>query len=104
EAVGDPINALDEGLLIHAGLRRSREAEHDLRLDPGLGQTLQRNLQRIAREVADRPVVDIAPDRRVDAVFLPNGPVGETDLASDGTLASRFSLRPDRRRDVVSVL
>jgi hypothetical protein len=50
------------------------------------------------------PFIDIAPHWGVDAVFLPDGTVCETDFAADGTFAPRFSLRPDRRRDVVSVL
>src|ERR1700728_649513 len=87
KTVGDPVDAADERLLIHAGLRRGHEAEYDLRLDTGLGQVLQRNVDRIAGEVVDRAFVHIAPDRRVDAIFLPDGPVGETDLAADGTLS-----------------
>src|SRR5271168_4624301 len=93
KTVSDPVDAADERLLIHAGLRRGRKAEHDLWLYTGFGQALQRNLERIAGEVANRAVVHIAPDRRIDAVFRPDGPVGETDLAADGTLAPRFSAR-----------
>src|SRR6202020_1596637 len=104
KAVGDPIDAADERLLIHAGLGRGRKAEHDLWLDTGFGQGIQRNLQRIASEVADGAVVDIAPDWRIDAVLSPYGPVGETDLAADGTLAPRFSLRADRCRNAISIL
>src|ERR1700722_9383354 len=104
KAVRDPVDAADEGVLIHAGLGRCREAEHDLGLDAGFGQALQRSLERLAVEVADRAIVDIAPDRRVDAVFLPDGPVGETDLAADGTLATRLSLRTDGCRYIVSIL
>src|SRR6202167_282720 len=103
KAVGDPIDAADQRLLIHAGLGRGRKAEHNLWLDTGFGQALQRNLERIAGEVADRAIVDIAPDWRIDAIFGPDGPVGETDLAADGTLAPRFSLRADRCRHVVSI-
>src|SRR5277367_1903744 len=76
KAVGDPIDAADERLLVHAGLGRGRKAEHDLWLDTGFGQTRQRNLERIAGEVADRAVVDITPDWRTDAGFRPDGPVG----------------------------
>src|ERR1700735_1419149 len=104
KAVRDPVDAADEGVLIHAGLGRGRKAEHDLRLDPGLGQALQRSLERLAAEVADRVIVDKTPDRRVDAVFLPDGPVGESDLAADGTLATRLSLRTDGCRYFVSIL
>ena len=86
------------------GFGRRGKAEHDLRLDAGFGQAVQGNLERLAREVADRAVVDVAPDRRVDAVFRPDGSVGESDLAADRTLSARFSLRADRRRYVVSIL
>src|SRR6202161_238377 len=60
KAVGDPIDAADECLLIHAGLRRGRKAEHDLWLDTGLGQAIQRHLKRTAGEGADGAVVDTA--------------------------------------------
>jgi hypothetical protein len=69
-----------------------RQAQHDLRLDAGFCQTVKRNLEPVARELLDRAVVDIAPDRRVDPVFRPDGPVGEPDLAADRTLSARFSL------------
>ena len=49
-------------------------------------------------------VVEVAPDRRIDAVFRPDGPVGEPDLTADGTLAARFSPRADGRGNVVRVL
>src|SRR5271154_3365002 len=39
KAVGDPIDAMNELPLIHAGLGRGRKAEHDLWLDTGFGQT-----------------------------------------------------------------
>src|ERR1700735_2282988 len=92
KAVGDPVDAADEGVLVHAGLGRGRKAEHDLWLDTRFGQALQRNLERLAGELADCAIVDIAPDRRIDAVFSPYGPVRETDLATDRTLAARLSL------------
>src|SRR5580704_16835679 len=104
KTVGDPIDAAYERLLVHAGLRRGRKAEHNLWLDTGFGEALQRNLERIAGEVPNRAVVHIAPDRRVDAVFLRDGPVRETDLAANGTLAPRLSLLADGCRDGVSIL
>src|SRR5580704_15902469 len=84
KTVRDPIDAADERLLIHAGLRRGGKAEHNLWLDTGFGQALQRNLERIAGQIADRPGVHIAPYRRVQSVFLPDGSLGKTDLAANG--------------------
>ena len=49
-------------------------------------------------------VVEVAPDRRINAVFRPDGPVGEPDLTADGTLPARFSPRADGRGNVVRVL
>ena len=43
----------------------------------------------------DRAVVDIAPDRRMDIVFGPDGAVREADLAPDRPLAARFAPRPN---------
>src|SRR4029077_6308319 len=68
------------------------------------GQALQRNLERLLGEFAKRAIIDIAPDWRVDAVLLPDGPVGETDLAADRALAPRFSLCANRGRNVISIL
>src|ERR1700722_17320500 len=104
KAVGNPIDAMDERLLVHAGRGRGRKAEHDLRLNARLGQAAEGNLESFGGEVLDRVVVDVAPDRRIDAVFRPDGPVGEPDLTADGTLPARFSPRADGRGNVVRVL
>src|ERR1700722_17445576 len=104
EAVGDPLDAANEGVLVHAALRRRCKAEHNLWLDTGFGQALQRNLERLLGEFAKRAIIDIAPDWRVDAVLLPDGPVGETDLAAYRALAPRFSLCANRGRNVISIL
>src|ERR1700734_3869844 len=103
KAVGDPIDAMDERLLVHAGRGRRRQAKPGLWFDAGFRQAQDGDLECVAREVADGAVVDIAPDRRIDAVFRPDGPVGETDLAADRTLSAGFSLRADGRRNVVSI-
>ena len=81
-----------------------RKAKHDLWLDAGFGQAEEGNFKRLAREVAHGAFVDITPDRRIDAIFLPDRSVGETDFAADGMLAPRLSLRADGCRDVVGVL
>ena len=38
KAVGDPIDAMDERLFVHAGRGRGRKAKHDLRLNARFGQ------------------------------------------------------------------
>ena len=56
------------------------------------------------RQVADRAVVHISPHRRVNVVFGPNCPVGETDLASDRALSPGLALRSNRSSDPVGLL
>src|ERR1700753_2894968 len=72
KAMRDPVDAVDERLFIHAWLGRGRKGEYDLWLYARLGQAAQGNLESLGGEILDRIVVDIAPDRCVDAVFRPN--------------------------------
>jgi hypothetical protein len=102
--MSDPVDATDERSLVQTGRGRSAEAEDDLRLDARFGQAFERNFERLGGEIADRAVVDIAPNRRIDAIFSPDGPVGEADLAADRTLSTRFSLGPYGAGDPVGLL
>ena len=70
----------------------------------GSAKPVRDTLERLASQVLDRPVVDIAPDWRIDIVFGPDGPVGEPDLAADRMLSACFSRCTDGRRDPVGSL
>src|SRR5262249_61700056 len=66
-------------------------ANNDLGLDPGLGELSQR--KRCGRgQIMQSRLVEIAPDRRIDLVLLPDRAVGETDLAPAPDLAAGFQL------------
>src|SRR5271165_3062201 len=104
KAVGDPIDAAEQGLFVHAGRRRGGQSKHDLRLDPRLGQTAQRNVQTLFRQVMARAVVDVSPHWRMDVVFGPDGPVGETDLAPDRPLSARLPPRPNLSGDPICLV
>src|SRR5215212_8624070 len=86
-----PVDAPEQGALVHAGLGRHRQSEDDLWLDPWLGQTRERNGRPQVGEIADRPVVDVSPHRSANLVFVPDRAVGEADLASQRYLATRFA-------------
>src|SRR5208337_2952261 len=103
KTMGDPVNAAEQSLFVHAGGRRSRQSKHNLRLETRFGQAAQRNVHAPLRQVMDRAVVDISPHRRMNVVFGPDSPVCETDLASDRSLSTRLSQRPNRSSDPISV-
>ena len=65
KTVGDPVDAMDDRQRVHAGLGLGRKAQHDLWLDPGFGQPVQRNRKRLTCKIVDGAIVDIAPDRRI---------------------------------------
>ena len=67
--------------LTSIGPDRGRQAEHDFWLDARLGQVRQRTSP--ADLACSGAVVDVAPDRRMDLVFLPDRAIGEADLAAD---------------------
>ena len=104
EAMRHPIDASEQGALVHAGRRRGRQPEDDLRLDPRLGQTRERNGRPHVVEIVDRPVVDVSPHGRADLVFVPDRAVGEADLASQRCLATRFTHLPHGRGDAIRVV
>ena len=104
KAVRDPVDAIQHRRIVHAGIRRAGEAEDDLRLDARLDEVAQRPATRCRAEVGHGAVGHIAPVRRVDAVFRPDGAIGEADLAADDCLAARGKFFPQQRRDLVGLL
>src|SRR5262245_54155526 len=56
------------------------------------------------RQGSHRGVEHESPDRRVDAIFGPNGAVGETDLAADHAFAARRSQFAQTGQDAIGVL
>ena len=80
EAVRHPGQASLQFGQAHAGVRRAREAEHDLGLEPRLRERGQRHVRLGAGAGCTRAVPHRAPDRRVHAVALPDAAVGEADL------------------------
>ena len=101
EAVGDPVDAVEEVVLVHARLGGGREMEHDLRLDARLGKAGKVEARR-RRQGRGRSVVDEVPHRAGHAIALPDRGVGEADLAADGALAARLAQGADPIGDGVS--
>ena len=91
EPVRDPFDAAEQLGVVHGSVRRRRHADDDFRLDARLGEARQREARRDGGELVNRRVVDMAPDRRVDAVLIPDPPVGEPDLAADRPLSARHA-------------
>ena len=104
EAVRHPIDASEQGALVHAGRGRGRQPEDDLRLDPRLGQPREGNGPLPVGEIVDRPVVEVSPHRSADLVLVPDRAIGEADLASQDSLATGFTHLPHGRGDAVGVL
>ena len=94
----DPVDRVCDFIDAHAGAEIVTEAEHDLGFDARLWQLRYRNPV-IRAHIHHRGVVDIAPDRLEYAVLIPDGPVGETDLATDRLFAARH---PQRARSAVT--
>jgi hypothetical protein len=69
ESMGGPLDTGDERPLIHVGLRRAREAEHDLWLDARLNCGGQVEAAVEVSEAVKGRVVDVAPDRRMNTVL-----------------------------------
>lgn len=98
--MGDPVDAGKQGRFVHAGFRRAAEAEGDLRLEARLEQGGEIDgLGGVQR--AQGGVVHVAPDRRIDPVFRPDGPVGEADLAADRPFTPVPAQPAERRRHPV---
>src|SRR5579863_6845839 len=104
KAVRDPLNAAEKSMGVHAGVRRGRQSEHDLRLDARLNQTAQRSADALLRQVVDCSVVHISPYRRVNLVFGPDCPVSKTDLAPNRPLSAGLTPSPNVGGDPISVL
>jgi hypothetical protein len=100
ESMGNPVQAGHQGGFVHLGSRCMRETKDDLRLDPRLAQSAQRQRGRIA-EVAHGRIVHVTPNRRVYLVFLPNGAVGEADLSAYPPFAACFALAVDKSGDAI---
>ena len=103
EPVRDPVDAREDRRLVARHRRRGREVQHDLRLDPRLGERPDRNLGAPSLRVRDRRVVGVAPDRLVDAVHRPEAAIGEPDLPPRHALAAREPRAMDCLRDRVRV-
>jgi hypothetical protein len=86
--VGDPIDAGQQLGLVAGDRRGALEVQHDLRLDPRLSQVADGKAAAGTIESGDGAIVDVGPDRRVNAVLRPDGPVSEADLAPDRSLAA----------------
>ena len=76
------------------------QPEHHLGLGPQLREP-QRHRRVAVRCVDQRPVPDASPHRRLDAVRLPQRPVGEPDLAADRLPAVRATHGLDVREHLV---
>ena len=86
KTVRNPVDALQQGSLIHARSWRHGEPEEDLRLYSRLSETHERERIADLGEVVHRAIVNISPDRFVYVVFGPNRAIREPNLSSDGQL------------------
>ena len=86
DAVADRVDAADQLAIVHVGARPAGDAQRDLRLDARLDEVACGKRRRLACH--DAAGIDRPPDRRVDAVFVPDGPVGEANLPAGDTLAA----------------
>src|SRR5262249_44334951 len=100
ETMRYPRNTRKQSVILHAGRRRGNKAKHDFRLDLGLGVGRERQGH---GKVLHRAVVDIAPDRRTNAVFIPHPAVGKSDLAAKWLVALRDALVVSKRCHTIGV-
>ena len=109
ETMGDPFDAAQQRVFVHAGNGGCRKSEHDFRLDARLGEVCQRKAVASVSEVMNGSVVHMAPDRRMDIVFRPDvrlvkpilRPTGRSPRAMRRRRNSAVTDRPAqcRRRD-----
>lgn len=81
----DPVDALEQAILVHALPRRHPEGEYTSGSILGLGKPLR---LRSAFCRPDGTLVHWAPDECLDCVSVPHAKVGEANLASDPTVST----------------
>src|SRR5215471_5012531 len=96
-----PRNTRKQSGILYAGRRRGNKAKHDFRLNLGLGVGRERQGH---GKVLHRAVVDIAPDRRTNAVFIPHPAVGKSDLAAKWLVALRDAHVVGKRCHTIAVI
>src|SRR5262249_21704339 len=89
ESVRDPVDGFENRRLVTRHRRGPREVQLDLRFDPWLEEVTDREPRVAVRGMVHGRVVDVAPDRRPHPVLGPDPAVGESDLATNGTLPAR---------------
>jgi len=87
----DPLHARKQGGFVHVRSGRPGKTEDDFRLDKRFGKSGQRQGCRSAK-VMHCGIVDMAPDRCVDFILLPDGAIGEADFPPKPLLTVRFAL------------
>lgn len=82
--------------LAHARFKWPGDAENDLRLDARLHERGGAALSRRVGHLLHGRVVDGPPDRCVNVVLTPDGPICEADLPAARRLSARHAFGPDR--------
>ena len=96
-----PGDARKKSSIIHAGRGCLGEAKHDFRLDFGFGQGRER---KSGAEIVQSTVVDVTPDRRVHAVFVPQPAIGKADFSTHRLVALRDAQAIGERRHLIGVV